>query len=196
MCNLQSARELRENSAGNGKNSRFETYTLESGKGRKFPENYHRKPRKRGGKASKPGLSNEQICICAGVNGDGKGIAVTVNRANPSKSEISEVFSRRIMEDTTILCDGSKNYDTFDEFCTVAHVKNPNKVNGLHSFIKERLRKMRGIATIYQNRYNALFAEVYGNFDAAINRIYDSMISCNSSFFTIDHVKSQNLCDV
>jgi len=173
-----------------------ETYTLESCKGRKIPENYYRKARKRGGKASKPGLSNEQICICAGVNSDGKSIAITVNRAAPSKAELAQVFAHRITDDTTILCDGSKNYDTFEDSCTVAHVKRPNKVNGLHSFIKERLRSMRGIATIYQNRYNALFAEVYGDLDASVNRIYELMTSCNNSFLPIADVKTNNLCNV
>ena len=173
-----------------------ETYVLESCKGRKIPEGYHRKPRKRGGKASKPGLSKEQICICAGVNGDGENIATTVNRAAPSRAEISQVFLERITDDTTILCDGSKNYDTFESVCTVAHVKHPNKVNGLHGFIKERLRSMRGIATIYQNRYNALFAEIYGDLEAAVNRIYELMISCNGSFSSIADVKTRNLCNV
>ena len=173
-----------------------ETYTLESLKGRKLPENYHREARKRGGKASKPGLSNEQICICAGVNSDGKSIAITVNRAAPSKAELVQVFAPRITDDTTILCDGSKNYDAFEDSCTVAHVKHPNKVNGFHSFIKERLRSMRGIATIYQNRYNALFAEVYGDLDASVDRIYRLMTSRNNSFLPIAEIKAQNLCNV
>jgi transposase-like protein len=173
-----------------------ETYVLESCKGRKIHEDYHRKPRKRGGKASKPGLSSEQICICAGVNGDGENIAYTVNRAAPSKAEISWVFSERITDDTTILCDGSKNYDTFESVCTVAHVKRPNKVNGLHSFIKERLRSMRGIATIYQNRYNALFAEIYGDLETSVSRIYELMTSRNDSFLSIADLKTKNLCNL
>lgn len=57
-----------------------ETYVLESVKGRKIPEGYHRKARKRGGKVSKRGVSNEQICIQTAATGDGRFIALTVNR--------------------------------------------------------------------------------------------------------------------
>jgi len=173
-----------------------ETYVLESEKGRKFPENYHRKPRKRGGKASKRGLSDEQICIQTAATGDGKFIARTVNRAAPTKEEIVQVFGNRITEDTTIICDGNSSYDVFSDKCVVAHVEHPNKVNGFHSFKKERIRKMRGISTIYQNRYNALFAEIYGNLENAVDKIYRLITSCADLFLDIQTVKSQNLCTV
>lgn len=38
---------------------------------------------------------------------------------------------------------------------------NLNTVNGLHSFIKQRYVFYRGVASIYINRYNALFASDY-----------------------------------
>lgn len=173
-----------------------ETYVLESVKGRKIPSNYHRKPRRHGSKASKSGLSNEQVCICAGVNGDGKNMAYTINRASPSKVEIEQVFGNKITDDTVILCDGNKNYDVLDSKCTVAHIKNPNKINGLHSFIKERLRAARGVATIYQNRYNALLAMIYNDYEAAVDKIYKLMTSYSDSFMSIKNVKSKNLCHV
>jgi hypothetical protein len=173
-----------------------ETYVLESEKGRKFPENYHRSHRKRGGKASKRGISNEQICIQSAVTASGKCVAVTVNRATPSKEEISKVFAGRIAPDTTIICDGNENYEILADKCTVAHAKHPNKVNGFHSFQKERIRQMRGVATIYQNRYNALFAESYGDLDMAANRIFELMTTCNGAFFSNANVRSRNLCDI
>ena len=173
-----------------------ETYVLESEKGRKFQENHHRSPRKRGGKASKPGLSNEQICICASVNADGECVAMTVNRAAPSKSELNQVFGERITDDTVILCDGSKNYDVFEDKCTVAHVKHPNKVNGFHSFIKERLREMRGVATIYQNRYNALFSLIYANQDSAVDKIFELITSCKDYFSSNNDIETQNLLTI
>ncbi len=173
-----------------------ETYILESEKGREFPENYHRKPRKRGGKASKPGLSDEQVCICSGVNGDGHGMAVSVNRAAPSKTELVQVFGSRITDDTVILCDGSKNYDVFENSCTVAHVKHPNKVNGFHSFIKERIREARGVATIYQNRYNALFSLIFGAAETAVDRIFNLMTSASGGFACNSVVESENLLSI
>jgi transposase-like protein len=173
-----------------------ETYVLESEKGRKFPESHHRKPRKRGGKASRPGLSNEQICICTGINGDSQCVAMTVNRAAPSKDELERVFGDRISDDTVILCDGSKNYDVFEDKCTVAHVKHPNKVNGFHSFIKERLRAARGVATIYQNRYNAFFAQIFGASESVVDRIFELMTSCDGSFSSNKDIELQNLLTI
>jgi transposase-like protein len=173
-----------------------ETYILESVKGRKIPESYYRKPRKHGAVASKPGLSDEYICVQTSVTGTGKSVAVAVNRANPSKEEICQVFDEKIVEDTVILCDGNANYDVLSEKCQVAHSKRINKVNGFHSFIKERNRKYRGVATIYLNRYNALFSVVFANVESAVKEILDIMTSRNNSHFSISCIKSNNLLNV
>ena len=173
-----------------------ETYVLESVKGRKIPEDYHREPRKHGAKASKSGLSEEYVCVQTSVTGETKCTATAVNRATPSKDEIVEVFGDKIVEDTVILCDGNANYDVLNEQCTVAHTECINKVNGFHSFIKERIRAARGVSTIYLNRYNALFASIFNNHDYAVNEIYNLMTARNNSFNTIIDIKSQNLLNI
>ena len=173
-----------------------ETYVLESVKGSKIPDDYHRKPRKHGAKASKPGISEEYVCVCASITGSGKSVAVSVNRAMPSKSEIVEVFGDRITDDTLILCDGSKNYDVLNEKCTVAHTERINKVNGFHSFIKNRVLNARGFATKYLNRYNALFSKIFANADTAVNEIYNLMTARNYSFNTLNSIKSHNLLNI
>jgi transposase-like protein len=170
-----------------------ETYVIESVKGRKIPENYHRKPRKHGAKASKAGISDEYICVCTSVDSDNKCTASSVNRAMPSKAEIEQVFGDKVTTDTVFLCDGSKKYDVLEDKCTVAHSKRVNKVNGFHSFIKERLLGARGVATIYLNRYNALFSQVFANQDSAADKIFALMTSRNNTFSDIATVKSQSL---
>lgn len=170
-----------------------ETYVLENVKGRKIPDGYHRGPRKHGAKALKAGLSDEYICVCTGVDSDNNCTASVVNRAAPSKAEIEQVFGEKVSTDTVLLCDGSKNYDVLDDKCTVAHVKHPNKVNQFHSFIKERLRRARGVATIYLNRYNALFTQVFGKHETAADKIFNLMVSPNGAFSDIASVKAQSL---
>lgn len=170
-----------------------ETYVLESMKGRKIPEGYHRKARKHGAKASKPGLSDEYICVCTSVDSDNRCMTEIVNRASPSKEEIVRVFGDKVSSDTVILCDGSNRYDGLDEKCTVAHTKRVQRVNGFHSFIKKRLLAARGVATVYLNRYNALFSEVFGKQDTAADNIYRLMTARNGSFASIAAVKTQNL---
>jgi hypothetical protein len=169
-----------------------ESYVLESAKGRKIPEGYHRKPRKHGAKASKAGLSDEYICVCTGVDSENKCMAVAVNRATPSKAETEHVFGDKVTADTVLLCDGSKQYDVLDGKCTVAHTKRVNKANGFHRFIKERLDAARGVATIYLNRYNALFSQIFGNRDTAVDKIFELMTARNGAFSDIASVKSQS----
>lgn len=170
-----------------------ETYVLESVKGRKIPGDYHRKSRKHGAKASKPGLSDEYICVCTSVDADNNCMTATVNRATPSKNEIAQVFGDKVAADTVILCDGSNRYDVLEDKCTVAHTKRVNKVNGFHSFIKERLNAARGVATIYLSRYNALFSQIFGKQDTAADKIYAMMTNRNGSFSGISTVKNEGL---
>jgi transposase-like protein len=173
-----------------------ETYVLESMKGRKIPEGYHRKPRKHGAKATKRGISNEYICVCTSVTGAGENVAVAVNRATPSGQEILDVFGERVGLDTVVLCDGNQSYNILENKCTVATPTRINKVNGFHSFIKEKLNDMRGVATIYLNRYNALFAKVYAADKSVVDDIFRTMVSRNESFFTIETVKSHKLLSI
>ena len=173
-----------------------ETYVLESEKGRKFPENHHREPRKHGAKASKPGISNEYVCVCTSVSGVGENVAVSVNRASPDRQEILDVFGERVNENTVILCDGKQSYNVLDDKCTVAVTKRINKVNGFHSFIKERLESMRGVATIYLNRYNALFSKIYASNKSLVDDIFDLMTARRDSFNTISHTQSENLLNI
>jgi len=174
-----------------------ETYVLESEKGRKFPRNHHRKPRKHGAKASKPGISNEYVCVCTSVTGEDEKVAVAVNRASPDSQEILSVFGERVDENTVILCDGKQSYNVLDNKCTVAVAKRINKVNGFHSFIKEKLEDMRGVATVYLNRYNALFSKIYAaDKSAVVEEIFELMISRNNTFNTIAHTQSVNLLEV
>jgi transposase-like protein len=173
-----------------------ETYVLESIKGRKIPENYHRKPRKHGSVASKRGISNEYVCVCASVTGEGKNVAISVNRATPSSQKVLDVFGGRVKENTVVLCDGAHSYNILEDKCIVATTKRINKVNGFHSFIKEKLDAARGVATIYLNRYNALFSKIYAADKSVVDDIFELMTSQSGSSKTIAHTQSFNLLEV
>ena len=151
-----------------------ETYVLESLKGRKFPENAPREPRKHGEKASQRGISNEQVCIMTGVERNGgPACTVTLNRAHPSTGEIKTAFQGHIETGCVAFTDGLKGYRHLEEAvdCVIESVNrqeqknagtaNLNNVNSFHSYIKERYSHYRGVATQYINRYNALFSTVY-----------------------------------
>jgi len=174
-----------------------ETYVLECEKGSKFTEFHHREPRKNG-RASGPGLSSEHVCICTSIDGDGKCIATAVNRATPSKEEIERVFGDRLEDDTLLLADGNKSYNTLKDRCIVVRTQSEDlvRINRFHSFIKERMAKYRGVATIYLNRYAALFSEIFGKSDAAVKKIYELMTARNGSFTTLEEIYGDGLLDI
>jgi len=170
-----------------------ETYILESVKGRKIPDGYHRKARKHGAVATKRGISDEYICLCTSVTETNSSMAVAVNRATPSKEEIRTVFEDKVNEDTLILCDGIKSYDVLEAKCKVATSRKINKVNGFHSFIKDRNRSARGFATIYLNRYNALFSKIFADKTSSVEEIYKLVTASNDSFKSISDINSLDL---
>ena len=94
-----------------------DTFVLESLKGTKLPEEYGRKARKHGAVAGKPGLSNEYICISAGIQRDGAAYCRTVTRAAPSKDDLTAVYEGHIGEAALALCDGASSYHALPENC-------------------------------------------------------------------------------
>jgi hypothetical protein len=143
--------------------------------------------------AAKRGLSNEYICLCTSVTEDNRSVSVSVNRATPSQKEILAVLGGRVDEDTLILCEGNKSDDVLETRCRVATSQSVNKVNGFHSFIKERNRRARGFATSYPNRYNALFSKIFANRKTAVDEIYKLMTKQDGHFNSISNTRTLNL---
>lgn len=171
-----------------------ETYILECEKGTVFLDSNYREPRT-SGKASKPGLSSEYICLCTSVTSTGKLIAKAVNRATPSKEEIEQVFGSRIEDDTLLLADGNKSYNTLKDRCAVikTDAEDRTNINRFHSFIKERNARARGFATKHLNRYAALFAKIFGNQEDATEKIFEVVKGRDGKFMSIEGLKSENL---
>lgn len=180
-----------------------ETYILESYKGMKLPDDFWRSPRKHGAVATKPGLSNEYVCICTGIERNGNAVAVAVNRAVASKEDIELVFGERVNKSTLILSDGAKAYGILNTKCDVQGINNDssgfyniNTVNSYHSFIKEKNRDARGFATKYLNRYNSLFSMIFRKTDNIINQIFNLLCDMNNRYQTIIGTQSSNLLEV
>ena len=181
-----------------------ETYILENYKGKKLPPGFWREPRKHGAVATKPGLSHEYICVCAGVEREGEAISTAVNRATAGKDDINQVFGERVSSKTVVLSDGSKGYSILeDSGCTVFNAKNEedsffniNTVNGFHSFMKERNRKARGFATKFLNRYNALFSKIYRASKAVVDDIFNMLCDMENRNHTILESQSHNLLQI
>jgi len=188
-----------------------ETYVLESRKGNEFDDDSDRPPRKRGSKASKRGLSDEQICVCTGIERGGKSYLRTVNRAKPSNHELETVFSGHLEEGTMCLTDGLKGYKKVGSKlgcqvvdATAVH-ENPkegekaffhiNNVNSIHSSYKTMYHRYRGVATKYINRYNTMFGYSYKITPEEIDELWRKILDVRLEDWsvTIEETKSKGL---
>lgn len=187
-----------------------DTYVLESVKGVKIGENYHRKPRKHGASANKRGLSNEYVSINVAVSRDGSSYSKSVNTSRPTIKDVKSVFESKINENSLIYCDGDKSFKSvFSEIANVEVVegkfkqnkeKHINSVNGFHSQIKNKINNVyHGVATKYLNKYCAMFSLVYknDNLDEIVDFIFN-LLSLNSDKYRIktDEIKNHNILDL
>ena len=138
-----------------------ETYVLESRKGER---NLDRKARKRGGKASKPGLSDEQVPILFAVDRSG----TTISSVLPSVTgdNVQAVLEPRIDDDIILVTDGNNIYPPCAKSLGIKHEAlnisagervrgafNIQKVNNRHSLFKDFLHRFRGVSSKYLGNY-------------------------------------------
>lgn len=181
-----------------------ETYVPESQKGRMVT---HREPRNHGEGVNLRGISREQLCVCVATDRDHHVIAKCVNRGRPTGENIEEAIGQRIAEEVVFQCDGIATYDhiiskkrcvkvilkNHESFDKVHHL---NTVNGLHSQLKQMLRKYRGVSTIYLNRYLALFVMLSQGFGRNIAELADSIrrsLANVRAYVTLNSLKSASL---
>ena len=140
-----------------------ETYFLKSFKGKK--QGMTRAPRKRGGKASKRGLSDEQVPVLICRDRTGSTTDFILEKAN--KVNIG-VALKPIMANDAILCtDGSKalsaaareigivhrSINLADGIRVIAKVYHVQNVNAYDSRLKEWMHRFHGVATRYLANY-------------------------------------------
>lgn len=138
-----------------------ETYILESHKGQR---KLGRKPRKRGGKASKRGLSCEQVPVLVAADRSGTTFSTVLSTvtADTLKQAITPIVDR----DIVLVSDGCQSYRPCAAAMGVRHEAlnlsaservrgafHIQTVNSRHSQLKDFLRRYRGVATKYLGNY-------------------------------------------
>jgi len=140
-----------------------ETFILESFKGRRTE--LPRPARKRGGKASKRGLSAEQIPVL--VARDRSGQTTDAVLARLDRASVTAALGGVVTPENQLCCDGGKAIVGFARkeqipCCILPSPGGPrpeapnlhiNNVNGYHGRLKEWLRPFHGVATKYLDRY-------------------------------------------
>ena len=143
-----------------------ETYVLESRKGAR---NLERKARRRGGKASKRGLSDEQVPVLVVADRSGATVSAVLPAVNADT--LREVIAPVVDEDIVLVTDGHRacprcaaaigahhealNLSRSERVRGAFHIQiaaDP-AVNNRHSRLKDFLRRYRGVATRYLDNY-------------------------------------------
>ena len=140
-----------------------EMYVLESHKGSRT---LNRPPRKRGGKAAKRGISNEQMCILVARDRSGQTIDAVTGKGALTRQQLLDHLGPRLERDVLLVTDSHAAYPAFAREAGISHeAVNPSagirkrgalhiqNVNGYHSRMRAWLLPFRGIASRYLSHY-------------------------------------------
>jgi len=126
-----------------------------------------RKPRKRGGKATKRGISKEQIAVIATCDRSGNKDMKVVARGRISKKDIDKVLQGKLSGVDTLCSDSHRSYTAFAKSERVEHKKfNASKgrrvvdkvyhvqnVNNMDMRLRKWMEQFNGVATKYLQNY-------------------------------------------
>lgn len=139
-----------------------ETYFLKSQKGARQVKG--RAPRKRGGKASKPGLSDEHTPVLIARDRTGATTDAMLERVDAAS--ITQHLAPVVAKDTLLISDGAKSYGAFAAKQGILHVwiiaskgehvwqgYHIQNVNSYTSRLKTWMVRFRGVATKYLDSY-------------------------------------------
>ncbi len=140
-----------------------EMYLLESNKGQRH---LGRKARMRGGRSSKRGISNEQICILVASDRSGQTLDFVTGNGPLTKTSLSASLKPVLEEDALLVSDANPTYKAFSqaegfshEVVNLSQGKRVNgavhvqNVNAYHSRFKQWLNRFNGVATRYLPNY-------------------------------------------
>ena len=139
-----------------------ETFFRVSYKGRK--KNMPRPSYHRGTKASKRGLSRQQVCVPCAIDRSNSVLSKICNLGKISTRELTAFYEGKVQEGAIFCTDSEKSYNGFTsskEYKLVQiesgkHRKgiyHINHINAYHNNLKQFIYRFRGVATKYLNNY-------------------------------------------
>lgn len=180
-----------------------ETFFLYSEKGNNAIE--ERKPRKRGGKATKAGINDEHVAVIVSTDRNGHPIIEVAGRGRVSTAQIDSCIGRWIGEKASVLCtDSHRSYESFAKDKELKHVKiNASKgqyvkdkvyhiqnINNIHHLLKDWVKRFNGVASGYLQNYLNWF-RVMRIAGANISRFMEFALASNSAFISAKNIKPQ-----
>ena len=144
-----------------------ETYELFSAKGSR---SLGRKPRRRGGKASKPGVSDEQACVVTARDRAKTALGSTAGLGRLDSKALNRILEGRLADDAILVSDGGTAFPTFCWDLKLRHkavnaskglrvegIYHIQNVNSMHKRFKDWSNRFNGVATKYLDNYWAWF---------------------------------------
>jgi transposase-like protein len=140
-----------------------ETYLLESDKGQR---KLSRKPRKRGGHATKRGISDEQVCVLVARDRSGQTLDFVTGNGPLTESRLTAAIKPALDADALLVSDANPTYTAFCQAEGISHeivnlsqgqringAYHVQNVNAYHSRFKQWLARFHGVATHYLPNY-------------------------------------------
>ena len=141
-----------------------DTFFLSSQKGSRH---IGRKPRKRGGKSKKRGISSDQVCVVVARDREEHTLSEIATFGRPSADEINKLLGARLSEKSILLTDKHPSFRRFAKnkglsyrsldlskgirvIKGIYHIQN---VNSYHSRLKGWISRFKGVATKYLSNY-------------------------------------------
>lgn len=180
-----------------------ETFFLYSEKGSKTIK--ERKPRKRGGKASKAGINDEHVAVIVSTDRNKQPIIEVACRGRISAKQIETCIGKWIGEKASVLCsDSHRSYESFAKAKQLKHVKiNASKgqhvkdkvyhiqnINNLHHLLKDWIKQFNGVSSGYLQNYMNWF-RVIRIAGTDISKYLDFVLASNSAFVSAKNIKPQ-----
>jgi len=148
-----------------------ETFFLFSEKGDKSVST-RREPRRRGGKAKKRGVSDEQVPVIAGCDRNGHVILGVAGRGRISMADVEDVLNNYIGAEITLCSDAHRSFKSYAKAYNLNYVGlNISKgqrivkkkyhiqnVNNVHARLKQWMLRFNGVSTKYLQNYMNWFA--------------------------------------
>ncbi|MGW9103409.1 IS1595 family transposase [Priestia megaterium] len=142
-----------------------ETFFLESDKGKKFLS--HGEARKRGGVATKRGISKEQVCVVVAQDRNGQVISQMAGKGRIKSTDIENVLGAYIDTSALLCSDTATNYKKFAKDKGLQHemvnmrkgvyvrksIYHIQHVNAYHKRLKQFMERFQGVATKYLDNY-------------------------------------------
>ncbi len=180
-----------------------ETFFLYSEKGNKTIEG--RKPRKRGGKASKAGINDEHVAVIVSTDRNKHPIIEVACRGRVTANQIDTCLGRWIGDKVSVLCsDSHRSYESFAKSKELKHVKiNASKgqhvkdkvyhvqnINNIHHLLKDWIRQFNGVSSGYLQNYMNWFRilRIAGD---DIGMYMDYVLTSNAAFVPAKNMKPQ-----